>query len=332
MDTKNLLREAIEAFKAGQRQYARELFLELVEVEPTNDLAWCWLSGLLDGRDEQIKALENALALASGGKDVEDRLHLLGEPDVGPELARFREALRAIEAGERNRGRAILEGILADNKDHERAWMALSDLAKDKEEQVAALEHVLRINPNNFKARERLTTTQHILYQDYLLLGREYQRKGELARAVEAYQSAERHASTGSFRSAAQQRWQMIQFQDQFRKEKSSSPNLTLIRLAAGPPIIYAMLILIHSGLAPQQIEPAFWLGGILVIFGSLLRAASAHTPYHPIWTAIWGEKGLSNRQARSFLQNLGTLLLLVPFFYWLVVVISQLIESDGLF
>jgi tetratricopeptide (TPR) repeat protein len=333
MDTTNLLREGIAAVKAGQRQYARELFLELVELDPTNDLAWMWLSGLLDSREEQIKALENSLAISKGGPELEKGLHHLGHPEIGPELARFRSAVKLIEAGNRSRGRTILEQIIAENKDNERAWMAMSGLSEDDEEQVTALENVIRINPNNFKARERLTTVQHKLYQHYLQLGRVYQRRGELKQAIGAYQSAERFASTGSFRAAAQQRWQMIQSVGQDRRMKTSHSTVTLVRMAIGPPLIFVILVFIQSGLnTGQMLTFIFCLSGLAVTLGSLLAVASTYTPYHPLWIRIWGEKGLTDNRKRILLRNLGILIMLVPFIAWLLSAIGRLDLSSGIF
>jgi tetratricopeptide (TPR) repeat protein len=72
------LRQAIQAAKAGHRAEALELLLNLVEADPHQELAWLWLSELVDDPQDKIIALENALALNE-------------RPAVAQRLAKLRE-------------------------------------------------------------------------------------------------------------------------------------------------------------------------------------------------------------------------------------------------
>jgi tetratricopeptide (TPR) repeat protein len=315
MASATLLREAIAAVKAGQRQYARELFLELVEVDPTNELAWVWLSGLLESREEQIRALENSITISKGGPGLEGRLQRLDRVRTGPELEQFRAAIKALDGGDRKRGKSLLEQVVASNRDHERAWMTLADLSADDEEQVSALEQVVRINPNNFKARERLTKVQHLLYQSYLSLGRSMQQQGDLDRAINAYKAAEKYASTGSFREAARQRWQLVET----RSEPIVPSGLTAgtVFSAGGPPLLFFILVLVQSDLRLEQLSPfyIYCTGGLAVTAGSLLLTASKYTPRRP----MWGSTGLAASGTKAWVRAFGWLLLLLPFLLWLL-------------
>lgn len=319
MASTTLLREAIAAVKAGQRQYARELFLELVELEPINEIAWIWLSGLLERREDQIIALENSIIIGKGGANLESRLKYLGDAETSPEAARLRKALAHLEKGNRVQGTALLRKILGANPDNERAWMAMANVAEDGEQQVTALEHVLRINPNNFKAREKLTTAQHLLYKKYLGHGRSFQQQGELTQAVEAYKLAENYASSGSFKAAARQRWELVESKGSGYARKN--PTIMLIRLAAGPPLLFALLLLIQSGLKPWQLSPflLYCLGGLMVTLGSLMAVGSIRVPHHPIWVRNWGPDGLTDPGTKSLIRWTGILLALIPFAVWLV-------------
>lgn len=63
MSSADLLRRGIEAAHADRKAEAREIFIQVVEVDPRNELAWMWLSGLMDDLEDQIIACENVLTI-----------------------------------------------------------------------------------------------------------------------------------------------------------------------------------------------------------------------------------------------------------------------------
>ena len=74
MTSSDLLRQAIEAARNGRKIEARDLLLELVEVDPQNEAAWMWLSGLVDSLEDKIIACENVLTINPANEKV--RLYL----------------------------------------------------------------------------------------------------------------------------------------------------------------------------------------------------------------------------------------------------------------
>ncbi len=48
-----MVREGINAFKAGRKDEARALLLKATELDQYNEQAWLWLSGLMDTPDDQ---------------------------------------------------------------------------------------------------------------------------------------------------------------------------------------------------------------------------------------------------------------------------------------
>ena len=64
------VRQAIEAARAGRKVEARDLLLQVVESDPHNELAWVWLSGLVDSLEDRIIACENALTINSSNEKV----------------------------------------------------------------------------------------------------------------------------------------------------------------------------------------------------------------------------------------------------------------------
>lgn len=62
-DAKKLFQEAAEAYKAKDKNKARELLLQVTELDERNAKAWLLLSAVVDTLDDQLTALENVLAL-----------------------------------------------------------------------------------------------------------------------------------------------------------------------------------------------------------------------------------------------------------------------------
>ncbi|MBN1934531.1 MAG: hypothetical protein JW934_07685 [Anaerolineae bacterium] len=64
----DLLREGIAAAKAKERDRARALLMQVVELDEENAAAWMWLSGVVDDLDDKQVCLENVLALEPGNE------------------------------------------------------------------------------------------------------------------------------------------------------------------------------------------------------------------------------------------------------------------------
>jgi tetratricopeptide (TPR) repeat protein len=62
-DADSLLRDGIAAAKAGQRERARELLMQVVELDEGSASAWLWLSGVVDSLEDREVCLENVLTL-----------------------------------------------------------------------------------------------------------------------------------------------------------------------------------------------------------------------------------------------------------------------------
>lgn len=58
-----ILQRAITAFKAGRKEEARTLFMDVVEQDQHNEQAWLYLSALVDTLEEQQICLENVLTV-----------------------------------------------------------------------------------------------------------------------------------------------------------------------------------------------------------------------------------------------------------------------------
>ncbi len=62
-NVEGMVREGINAFKAGRKDEARALLSKAVELDPYHEDGWLWLSGVVVSVEDQRTCLENVLAI-----------------------------------------------------------------------------------------------------------------------------------------------------------------------------------------------------------------------------------------------------------------------------
>lgn len=82
-DTTELLQQGIALAKAGRRDEARTILMQVVEQDERNESAWLWLSGVVDSDDDKAVALENVLTLSPNNEWARRGLQMLGRPLPG---------------------------------------------------------------------------------------------------------------------------------------------------------------------------------------------------------------------------------------------------------
>ncbi|HLF28933.1 MAG TPA: hypothetical protein VJG32_21615 [Anaerolineae bacterium] len=85
--TTDLLQQGIAAVKAGQRDTARALLMQVIEADEKNEQAWLWLSGAVETADDRRVCLENVLALNPNNAAAQRGLAKLGPAPAPPEQA-----------------------------------------------------------------------------------------------------------------------------------------------------------------------------------------------------------------------------------------------------
>ncbi|MCC6614997.1 MAG: hypothetical protein IT320_16075 [Anaerolineae bacterium] len=75
-----LVREGINALKAGNKATARELFEKVLEINEHNEQAWLWMSAVLDSPEDQRTCLENVLAINPMNERALQGLKYLDQP------------------------------------------------------------------------------------------------------------------------------------------------------------------------------------------------------------------------------------------------------------
>jgi hypothetical protein len=89
-NVEGMVREGVNAFKAGRVDEARALLSKAVELDPYNEQGWLWLSGAVSSADDQRTCLENVLAINPNNARARNGLDFLNRqaaPSETDELA-----------------------------------------------------------------------------------------------------------------------------------------------------------------------------------------------------------------------------------------------------
>jgi len=327
MDTSSSLSDAIAAARAGKRREAEDLLHLIVKHAPNNLVAWFWLSEVAETLDEQIAALESALFIAPHNQKAMARLESLYAQQEMTAQDRQQELIKTAEAAKRvghtKEAHDILLRVVEEFENSQTAWLMLSELIDDPQDQIAALEHVLKLNPKNTRLRSRLTLLKRF-EGDWLSLGDLYRDEGHMARARKMYLTVAEHAKNGLERAEADRRMAVLYRFTEIPNFKRFDPTFTWIRLSFGPIALYSLFILLFGGFNPAQIPTLLYAAGGSVVIGSVLVAGTA-APRHIVWKILFGRVGLNMPIMRRIIGIIGVLMVLAPYILLIELAMAQL-------
>lgn len=331
--TVELLRRAIQAARNGRELTARELFQEVVRREPGNEVAWMWLSGLLDDLEDRIAACEKVLFINPRNASVRTYLNKLlfeqytlqhrKQAELDERLALARAS---IEKKDRASALVIVQDILRQDKQHVGAWLLFADLATGIEDKIRAYESVLQADPSNIAAREAITRFRHF-QQDPLDMVAYFEEQGRIDEAIALYQEIAAK-STGSPEFDRVYR-EIVRLEDlKIEKIRYIRPAVSIARLTAGLPVLYFLLVLLQEGLNPvAHFTFYLWGSAPLVVLGSFLISMATVRSRHALWQRLFNDRGAGgSRVARWTVALAGWILVVLPH---LLLVRDSLVRLD---
>jgi len=343
MKQSELFQTAVKKAKAGEREQAQTMLLELVETNPEHELAWLWLSELVADPEDKIIALENALSINPQRRQTQTRLRQLRQKYTAAsqplnqhfstngashihtfttEETRFAEISQLFTAGNIDKGRQQLASFLRRYSDHEAGWWLIVQHADSQTNLLIGLDHLLRLNPRHPEAPKMLDSIKPTR-EEFLQMGRLYERLERWETAVRYYKRTLKSPNNAD-RLLAQKRLPHVEEQLKLSKIKFTSPTATVLRLAAGPTILYAMLVLIQAGLKPTQASPLLCLGNLAFLGGMLLFSGLTHAPEHP-WLQQLREAAVFPNN--TFLRLVSLLLILLPILLLILLAVTRLLN-----
>lgn len=315
-----VLQRAIQAARAGRKVEARDLLLDLVDVDPRNEMAWIWLSGLVDSLEDRIIACENALTINPANEKVQAYL-----AELQRQYASFLEKKNKDEAvallnqakvhAERNDiANAHQLAIQAVEKwsDYEDALLLVGRISPDVDQRIAALKKAYKLNPSNPEIVSALKQAQY-LKTNPLSEARRLEQAGKFEEALEVYKNlAGKAKNSRDFDHIYKQILRIEGLQDE--NIRYVPPVTSIARLTGGWPLLYLSLIFVQMGLNPFKHFSFFLsLGLPLVLVGSFLLALAEIRTQHIVWQKLFDEQGDGSSFARLVTATIGWFLVLVP-------------------
>jgi thioredoxin-like negative regulator of GroEL len=320
METAELLRQALQAARSGRELTARDLFQDVVRIDPDNEIAWMWLSGLLDPLEDRIAACERVLAINPRNQKIRAyRDKLLKEYDAKHrvKIAELDEEVQQVrwyvENGKRDEALLLLQNILSRANGHKEAWSLFADLSVDINDKVRAYEAIVKSDPSDKSARETMKRYRYF-QRNPLELATQYEEDGELDKALELYQVlATEAADSPEFERIYKN---IVRLEDaKIENVRHVKRAITILRLSAGLPLLYIFEILTQEGLNPiEHPAPDLWFGIPMVVLGSFLVTIAGLRVRHAIWRKWFGERDEKGSNAmRTLVAITGWMLVLAP-------------------
>lgn len=77
-----MIRAGVEAYRAGDKAKARQMLEKAIELDQYSEMAWLWLSAVVESKEEQKTCLENVLVINPQNERARQGLKSLGiDPD-----------------------------------------------------------------------------------------------------------------------------------------------------------------------------------------------------------------------------------------------------------
>jgi len=315
-----VLQRAIQAARAGRKVEARDMLIQLVETDPDNEMAWVWLSGLVDSLEDRIIACENALTINPANQKVRSYLEELqkkqkstveqsNKADVSDLLTR---AKSHADQNEIDIALRLAQQASEKNSDSEEAWVLIGKLSSNLEQQIQAMEKASQLNPSNQEIAIALEELQYLKTNPIGAAAR-LEQSGKMAEALDAYQAAAGKAKNSR---EFDHIYNQILRIEALQKEKIRyiAPSMSILRLTFVWPLLYFSLSLVQMGLNPLA-HPSFYacLGLPLVGVGSFLLSVAEVRSRHLVWQKLFGEQGDGSQFARFVTAASGWFLIIIP-------------------
>lgn len=320
MSSSEVVQRAIQSARAGRRTEARDLLLDVVDSDPHNEIAWMWLSGLVDTLEDRIIACENVLTINPANENVRAYLmqlqqhqqDLLKRKNADDATELLLQAKKFVEQDDIDSALRLARQVVEERDLVEEAWLLIGKFSPDLDEQIAALEKASQLNPSNFESASELQQAKH-LKANPLARAERLEQLGRFEDALNAYKElAGKARNSEEFDHIYKQIIRIEGLQNE--KIRYVAPSASIKRLTFVWPLLYFSLALVQVGLNPLA-HPAFylWLGLPLVILGSFLLSLAEVRSNHVVWQRLFLEHGDGSALARLLAAAAGWFLILLP-------------------
>ena len=315
-----MVRQAIQAARAGRRTEARDLLLEVVESDPRNEMAWMWLSGLVDTLEDRVIACENVLTINPANEKVRAYLSelqrqqqaLLAKKNVEGAVELLHQARGCAERNDIDSALRFARQALEKHYSYEEAWLLIGRTSPDPDQQIVAFEKASQLNPSNPESSSALQQAKY-LKANPISRATRLEQLGKFEDALNVYKElAGKAKNSKEFDHIYKQ---ILRIEGlQVENIRYVAPSSSIKRLTFAWPLLYFSLALVQVGLNPIA-HPVFyvWLGLPVVALGSFLLSVAEVRSDHIVWQKLFSEHGDGSSFARLMAAAAGWFLIILP-------------------
>jgi twitching motility two-component system response regulator PilG len=151
---RKFMQQAVAETNNGNKEAARDLFLQATDYEPESETVWLWLASLADVPEDQLGFLQRVLNL-----NPQHPQALQQSAVARTQLARnlLQKGIAAASAGHRELAREIVGEVMEYDENLEDAWLLRAYIADDPAQKIEDFERALALNPASDRAQTGLS-------------------------------------------------------------------------------------------------------------------------------------------------------------------------------
>jgi len=335
MSPAEVLQRAIQTARAGRRVEARNLLLKIVEVDPRNEIAWMWLSGLVDTLEDRIIACENVLTINPDNHNVRTYLAKLQQQlrysvkiNIDEAVGLYNQAKAHADQNEINDAIRLANQALEKNENLKEAWLLIGRISPDIDQQITALQKALKLDPSNPEITANLKELRY-LKANPMKVATRLEQLGKFDEALTIYHGlAVKTKDSREFDNIYRQIVRIEELQKE--KIRFVAPTSSITRLTFAWPSLYFSLALIQVGLNPFKHSSYYlWLGLPLVFVGGYLLSMAEVRSSHIVWQKLFNEHEDGSPFARLITAATGWFLIIVPHLLLVIDSLNRLQNFD---
>jgi tetratricopeptide (TPR) repeat protein len=320
MSSVEVLQTAIQAARDGRTLEARDLLIRIVEVDPQNEMAWMWLSGLVDSLEDRIIACENVLTINPANEKIRahlDKLQLqrqalLKNKNREDAINLLNEAKTQAERNNIVAAVGLAKQAAEKDDNNEEVWRLIGRLSSDIDQQTEAFEKAYQINSANRETTVALEKLRHLKVNPMSAAAR-LEEIGQFEEALKVYQEL---ASTARNSKDFDHIYKQILRLEGLQNEniRYVAPSTSILRLAFVWPLLYLSLAFVQMGLNPlAHFNIYSCLGLPFVVVGGFLLSLAEVRSNHIIWQKLFDEQGDGSQFARLVTAAAGWFFIIIP-------------------
>ncbi len=158
--SKTFVQRGVTASQDGNKEFAKQSFLQAIVHDSQNEMAWLWLASVAEHVEEKLSHLNKVLSLNPNNETATSSMKVVKSQVAQVAL---KKANQLAVIGDRELAAQHLEDVLKYDDKIEEAWLLKAILTDSFDEKATYFNKALSLNPNNLAAKAGLSSIEAIL-------------------------------------------------------------------------------------------------------------------------------------------------------------------------